>query len=86
MRIRKRSSWFSGRKYVPSNSYGFCVATTMNGAGSTSTWPSALTVPSAMASSSALCVRGVARLISSASTTLAKTGPRLNSKASRSRW
>jgi NAD(P)-dependent dehydrogenase (short-subunit alcohol dehydrogenase family) len=46
----------------------------------------AFTVPSAMASRSALCVRGVARLISSASTTFAKTGPFLNSKASRSRW
>ena len=38
-----------------------------------------VTWPSFMASSRADCVFGVVRLISSASRTLAKTGPRLNS-------
>ena len=30
---RNRSSWASGRRYVPSISIGFCVAITMNGRG-----------------------------------------------------
>ena len=34
IRIRKRSSWFSGSGYVPRKSLGFWVATTMNGSGS----------------------------------------------------
>ena len=81
MRSRKRSSWLSGSGYVPSNSTGFCVAITMNGRGSGCVWPSADTCRSLIDSSSALCVRGVARLISSASTTLAKIGPGLKTNS-----
>jgi hypothetical protein len=47
--------------------------------------PSTVTCCSAIASSSADCVFGIARLISSTSTTFAKIGPGRNSK-SRSRW
>ena len=47
----------------------------MNGRGRGCVWPSTDTCRSLMASSKALCVRGVARLISSANTTLAKIGP-----------
>ena len=47
--------------------------------------PSIVTCRSAIASSSADCVFGIARLISSTRTTLAKSGPRRNSK-SRSFW
>ncbi len=83
--MRNRSSWFSGRKYVPSNSYGFCVATTMNGWGSGITCPSTDTVDSFIASSRADCVRGVVRLISSASTMLWKIGPCLKSNVPCSR-
>ena len=60
---------------MPSNSTGFCVAMTMNGRGSGWVCPSTDTCRSLIASSRALCVRGVARLISSASTILAKIGP-----------
>ena len=49
----------------------------MKGRGSGWVWPSTDTCRSLIASSRALCVRGVARLISSASTTLAKIGPGL---------
>ncbi len=47
--------------------------------------PSTVTCCSAIASSSADCVFGIARLISSTRTTFANTGPGRNSK-SRSRW
>ena len=47
--------------------------------------PSIVTCCSAIASSSADCVFGIARLISSTRTTFANTGPGRNSK-SRSRW
>ena len=47
--------------------------------------PSTVTCCSAIASSRADCVFGIARLISSTRTTFANTGPALNSK-SRSRW
>ncbi len=47
--------------------------------------PSTVTCCSAIASSSADCVFGVARLISSTRTTFAKIGPGRNSK-SRERW
>ena len=77
----KRSSWLSGSGYVPSNSYGFCVAITRNGDGSGCDVRSTDTWKSFIASSSALCVRGVARLISSASSTFVNTGPGLNSNA-----
>ena len=52
----------------------------MNGSGSGWVWLSTLTLPSLMASSKALCVFGVVRLISSARTTLANIGPGRNSK------
>ena len=54
---------------------GFCVAMTKNGSGSLRVWPSIDTCRSSIASSSALCVLGGARLISSASTTELKIGP-----------
>ncbi len=47
--------------------------------------PSTVTCRSAIASSSADCVFGIARLTSSTRTTFAKIGPGRNSK-SRSRW
>src|SRR5574337_47210 len=56
-------------------SSGFCVATTKKGCGSARLAPSTVTWPSAIASSRALWVLGVARLISSASSSCAKTGP-----------
>src|SRR6476659_1173581 len=75
MSKRKRSSCASGSGYVPSCSIGFCVARTKTGSGSGIVWPLALTLGSCIASSSAACVRGGARLISSAKTMLANTGP-----------
>jgi hypothetical protein len=60
---------------VPSWSVGFWVAITKNGRGSMRVSPSTVTCCSSIASSSALCVFGPARLISSASSTCAKTGP-----------
>ena len=53
---------------------------TMNGRGSSCVVSSIETEFSDIASSSADWVRGVVRLISSASTTFAKIGPRLSSK------
>ena len=58
---------------------GFWVAMTMKGGPSGCVWPSTVTWRSSIASSRADWVRGVARLISSASTMLAKIGPRLKS-------
>ena len=75
IRNRNRSSWLSGSRYVPSWSTGFCVAITMNGASSRRLTPSAVIWRSSIASSSADWVFGEARLISSASTMLAKSGP-----------
>ena len=75
MRNRKRSSCASGSGNVPSYSIGFWVASTMNGVGSGRVMPSTVTCCSSIASSSADCVLGVARLISSASTTWATIGP-----------
>ena len=57
----------------------------MKGWGSGRRSDSTVTAPSFIASSSADCVLGVARLISSASTMLAKMGPAWNSKRSRRR-
>ncbi len=54
---------------------GFCVASTKNGWGSSCRCPPAVTCFSCMASSRAAWVLGGVRLISSASTTLAKIGP-----------
>ena len=79
--MRKRSSWASGSGYVPSYSIGFCVATTRNGSGSGRLAPSTETWPSCIASSSAACVLGGVRLISSASTRLANTGPGRNASS-----
>ena len=76
-----RSSWLSGRTYVPSNSYGFWVASTMNGGSSGYVLPSTETWRSLIASSRALWVRGVVRLISSARITLAKIGPGLKTNS-----
>ena len=56
---------------------------TRNGGPSWCVVPSTVTRLSAIASSSAACVRGVVRLISSASTIWAKTGPGRNSNSRR---
>jgi hypothetical protein len=70
---------------VPSYSIGFSVAISRNGSGTGRVTPSTVTCRSAIASSRADCVFGIARLISSTSTTFAKIGPGRNSK-SRSFW
>ena len=57
-----------------------------NGSGSARVTPSALTWRSSIASSRPDWVLGVARLISSASSTWVKIGPGWNTKASCSRW
>src|ERR1035438_4321120 len=75
---RKRSNWASGSGYVPSNSMGFCVASTKNGLGSVYMLPRTVQLRSCIASSSALCVFGGVRLISSASRMLPKMGPCTN--------
>ena len=85
MRIMKRSSCDSGSGKVPTCSDGFCVAMTKNGAGSLRVSPSAVTWCSSIASSSADCVFGVARLTSSARITCAKIGPGWNLKLPLSR-
>src|SRR3989449_583313 len=79
--LKARSSCASGSGNTPSNSMGFSVARTRNGSGRTRVWPSIVTWRSAIASSSADCVFGIARLISSTRTTFAKSGPRRNSKS-----
>ena len=66
---------------MPSYSIGFSVARRKNGSGSSRVTPSTVTCPSAIASSSADCVFGVARLISSTRSTFAKIGPGRNSKS-----
>jgi hypothetical protein len=66
---------------VPSCSTGFWVATTQKGWERWRVTPSTVTEFSSIASKRALWVLGLARLISSASTTLAKTGPAQNSKS-----
>ena len=80
MRIRKRSTCDSGSGKVPTWNDGFWVATTKNGSGSGCETPSTVICRSSIASSSALCALGVARLTSSASTSCANTGPRWNWK------
>ena len=64
---------------MPSYSTGFCVAATQNGSGSGRGVPSTETWRSSMASSSAACVFGGVRLISSASSRFVKIGPSRNS-------
>ena len=54
---------------------GFWVAITKKGVDNPRVLPSLVTCPSSMASNRALWVLGVARLISSASSTWVKTGP-----------
>ena len=81
--IRNRSRCASGSAYTPSDSIGFCVASTRNGFGSGSVWPAIDTWRSAMTSSSADCTLAGARLISSASTMFANTGPHSMSNSSR---
>ena len=75
MRTRNRSSCASGSAKVPSSSIGFWVARTRNGIGQ---WPR-LALDRDLSLLHRLeqrdCVRGVARLISSTSRTLVKTGP-----------
>jgi hypothetical protein len=71
---------------VPSISIGFCVATTRNGRGTSCRTESTVTVRSDITSSSADWVFGVPRLISSASTTLAKIAPGWNSNSSAFWW
>ena len=81
MRRRKRSSCASGSGYVPSYSIGFWVASTRNGRTSGRVTPSVVTWRSCIASSSAACVFGGARLISSARRRWVKIGPARNSKS-----
>src|SRR5437588_1015644 len=57
---------------------GFCVAKTWNGSSSLKVFPCTVTRCSCIASSSADCVLGGVRLISSASTMLLKIGPGAN--------
>jgi len=71
----KRSTCASGSGYVPSLSMGFWVASTRKGSGSGKVCLPIVTCCSCIASSSADCTLAGARLISSASTRLAKTGP-----------
>ena len=60
---------------MPSCSIGFWVASTKKGSSSWCVWPPTVTRCSCIASSSAACVLGGVRLISSARTRLAKSGP-----------
>ena len=72
---RKRSSCASGSGYVPSCSIGLRVAKTWNGSGSACVVVPTVTLRSCIAWSSAACVFGGVRLISSARTRLWKIGP-----------
>ena len=81
MRTMNLSSWASGSGKVPSISMGFWVASTMNGLGSCRVSPSIVDCPSCIDSSSADWVLGVARFISSASSTWLNTGPGWNSNS-----
>src|SRR6478735_5492764 len=71
----KRSTWASGKGYVPSVSIGFCVAITRNGSGTLWVSPAIVTCRSCITSSSALCTLAGARLISSARSRCVNTGP-----------
>jgi hypothetical protein len=70
-----RSTCASGSAYVPSVSMGFWVARTRNGSGTLNVSRPIVTWCSCITSSSALCTLAGARLISSASSRLVKTGP-----------
>ena len=78
----KRSIWASGSGYVPSDSIGFWVAMTRNGDGTACVSLPIVTWRSCMTSSRADCTFAGARLISSASRKLQKTGPSSVSKPS----
>ena len=65
-RIINRSSWDSGSSWVPADPTGFWVAITVKGRGRGWLTPSTVTWPSSMASSKALWVLALVRLISSA--------------------
>ncbi len=71
---------------MPWCSLGFSVATRKKGWGSARATPSTVAWRSSIGSSNADWVRGVARLISSTRTTLAKIGPGTNSNSLRSWW
>ena len=75
-----RSTCASGSGYVPSDSIGFCVAITRKGSGTGYVVCAIVTWCSCITSSSALCTLAGARLISSASRKLQKTGPSSVSK------
>ena len=66
---------------MPSYSTGFCVAITRNGGSSGIVFPSIVTCRSCIASSSAACVFGGARLISSPRSRFVKIGPGRKSKS-----
>jgi hypothetical protein len=70
---------------VPSKSTGFCVAKTVNHAGSGRRVPSLVTWRSSMHSSSAAWVRGGMRLISSTSSRSVKTGAGVEAEVLRTR-
>ena len=70
-----RSSCASGSGYVPSDSMGFCVASTRKGSGTARVSRPMVTWRSCITSRSALCTLAGARLISSASSRLVCTGP-----------
>ncbi len=75
---RNRSSCASGSGYTPCCSIGFCVATTVKRSDRCSVRPSMVMRRSCIASSSAACVLGGVRLISSASSSSQNTGPRVS--------
>ena len=77
----KRSTCASGSGYVPSDSIGFCVASVRNGSGTGLVVPPIVTWRSCITSSRADCTFAGARLISSASRKLQKTGPSSTSKS-----
>ena len=77
-----RSTCASGSGYVPSDSIGFCVAMTRNGDGTGWVSLPIVTCRSCITSSSADCTLAGARLISSASRKLQKTGPSSMSNSS----
>ena len=70
-----------GKGKVPSSSIGFCVAMTRKGRGRSVVSPSTVSWRSSIASRRAACVRGVARLISSARTIWAMSGPSRKAKS-----
>src|SRR5581483_6866594 len=79
-----RSICASGSGYVPSDSIGFWVARTRNGSGTGNEVCAIVTCRSCITSSNALCTFAGARLISSASRKLQKTGPSSVSNVPRS--